>query len=472
MSLKITELIIHDFKRIRAVVIDPKTGKEKKPTVLTGDNGAGKSAILDALEWALKRTGTEQPVRRGAKKAIVEMTISNEKRKFSLRRSETTKGSHNLSVLSIESEDKKPVPSPQKFLSGLTASNIAFDPLEFLRMRPAERIEALREALNLDVSDLDAKEKEAYEERTLVNRDGKSLKERFSALPVPAQDAPTEEVKASDVVEKRDELKAQLDRVEELAGEAQEAKNAVAETEAEIKELRAKLTDQKAALTSANKAFTQANKAAPDPRELEKLEAEISDIDTRNAQARDATQYHKLKAELEAKRKESAGLSAKIDDLQAEKRKRVEEAAFPVEGMEILEDDVYVDGVPFTQLSTGQQIIVSAEVAMSENAELPLVLVREGALINKANLKLLFDSVNKRGFNLFIEKFQEEPGDEGLHIEDGSVIYEDGKKVEKPVPEPPEEDEEPEATAAEAEPPKEKEKAEDKGADMDAALGL
>ena len=66
--MTITELSIENVKRLQALRICPETGK---PVVITGDNSQGKSSILDAIQLALTNDGLEDPIRHGAKRAVV-----------------------------------------------------------------------------------------------------------------------------------------------------------------------------------------------------------------------------------------------------------------------------------------------------------------------------------------------------------------------------------------------------------------
>ena len=50
--------------------------------------------------------------------------------------------------------------------------------------------------------------------------------------------------------------------------------------------------------------------------------------------------------------------------------------------------------------------------------------------MNKENLRLMVDLAAERGYQLWIEKFQEEPSDIGFHIIDGAIAFEDGEAVE------------------------------------------
>ena len=90
-----------------------------------------------------------------------------------------------------------------------------------------------------------------------------------------------------------------------------------------------------------------------------------------------------------------------------------------------------MNGTFFSQLSTAEQIRISALVAMSQNPGLKIIIIREGALMNSANLTMLSELAAENGFQLWIEKFQEQKGESGLHIVDGAIAFEDGEAVGK-----------------------------------------
>ena len=99
----------------------------------------------------------------------------------------------------------------------------------------------------------------------------------------------------------------------------------------------------------------------------------------------------------------------------------------PIPGLAITDDVVTLNGVPFADLNTAQRIQVSAMIAMAQNPTLKVIFVREGALISRSNLAVLQDLADKKGYQLWIEKFQEEAGSTGLHIVEGHVEQIDGK---------------------------------------------
>ena len=125
----------------------------------------------------------------------------------------------------------------------------------------------------------------------------------------------------------------------------------------------------------------------------------------------------------------SQDYTEQLEVIEERKAKLTREAKMPVPGMTFDDDVVMVGDVRFDQLSTAEQIRTSALVAMASNPKLPIILIREGGLVNAKNLALITDAAKDRGFQIFIEKFQSEPGDVGLHIEDGNVTHIDGQSV-------------------------------------------
>lgn len=66
---------------------------------------------------------------------------------------------------------------------------------------------------------------------------------------------------------------------------------------------------------------------------------------------------------------------------------------------------------------------------MAQNPKLKVILIREGALVNKTNMKVLTDLAAIGGYQLWIEKFQEEASSDGLHITDGHISHVNGNPV-------------------------------------------
>lgn len=430
--MNILELQINDVKRISAVEINPATGES---VILTGDNAQGKSSVLDSIVFALSNTGLDDPIRHGRPSGSIKIALGRDQVEYTVERRVTKKGAY----LTLRDAKGVELSKAQTFLNGLLG-NYAFDPLEFTTLKPKEQVEALKAAAGLDFTELDATRLEKYNRRTVVARDGKEKKARFEAMTAPTPDVPAEEVSAAEKV-------VELEKLTAAANTATEAdKNlATAKTEQEAaREEVAKLQSQlEAAMHKANAAdekvvgaqvaATTAKEAAPTEEAITAAREAIASVDKTNAEVRAAREYRQLETELKALRLEHANLDRGIEQIDEQKKEMVKDAALPLDGLELTDDGVMFNGTFFSQMSTAEQIRISTLVAISQNPKLKIILIREGALMNRANIAMIADIARENGFQVWMEKFQEDPSDKGLHIVDGAVAFVDGKPVEAAI---------------------------------------
>ncbi|MFT4177011.1 MAG: hypothetical protein QM627_10185 [Luteolibacter sp.] len=424
--MNILELTINDVKRISAVEINSATGE---PVILTGDNAQGKSSVLDSIEVLLTNKGLDDPIRHGRTSAKITAGIGDSAVEYTLERKFTRSGD----TLTIVGPDGVKVPSPQKFLNSLVGS-FAFDPLAFTGLKPKEQVEALKQAAGLDFSKLDEERATAFTTRTDVGRRGKEAAAQLAAIPEPLPGTPEEEVSAAEVVAALNQLHQQLSAHQAAENRIESLKTAVAQAQAEVTRIGQLLVDAQTALSEKNEDLTAAKEnlltlPLPDEETLATASLSVNQVDQTNAAVREARKYRELKTKTENLRKEYADLTAQIEQIDAEKLEKVKSANLPLEGLELTDDGVIFNGTLFSQLSTAEQIRISTLVAMAQNSALKIILVREGTLINRANLALMAALAAERGCQLWIEKFQEDPSDTGLHIVDGRIGFVSGKAV-------------------------------------------
>jgi len=427
--MKILELQVSDLKRISAIEINPTTGK---PVVLTGDNGNGKSSILDSIVFALTNNGLDDPIRHGRPAGQVRIVLGQDKAECTIERRVTKKGTY-LTVLNAEGLK---IDKAQTFLNGLLG-NYAFDPLEFTRLKPKQQVEALKEAAGLNFDELDAKRAVAYARRTEVGRAGKEVAAQLQVVPEPVEGTPDEEVSASNLV---DELRGLEDATRHLASVKERVVKAIDKEEAALREidrlkalLKAAENHQTACATEideAQKAMKEAEKAAPTADQIEAARNAIAQVDQTNRAIRNARKWKELTERVTELRATYATLDREIEAVDEEKARLVSETALPLDGLEFTEEGVMYRGTFFNQLSTAEQIRISTLVAMAQNPTLRIVMIREGALINTENMKMIAELAESEDFQLWIEKFQEQAGDVGLHIVDGAVAFVDGEEVQ------------------------------------------
>lgn len=423
--MNILSLNITDLKRISAIEIDPTTGE---PIILTGDNGQGKSSVLDSILLALTNQGLDDPIRHGRPSGSVKLTLGDTKTEYILERKVTKTGDK----LTLTDANGIAVQKPQTFLNGLVG-NYAFDPLEFTRLKPKDQVEALKNAAGLDFADIDAARKAHYDERTAVTRDGKEAAAQLAALTAPGDDVPAEEVPVTVLVGK---LRVMEDAVRNHASANDyadlctenhaSALKTVARLESQLAEAKELAAEQEKLKLDAFAAMDKAATEQPTPEQLQAARDAIAQVDETNKAVRNAIAYKALDEKVKELRLKVANLNRRIEGIDEEKAAAIKNANLPLDGLELTDEGVMVHGTFFSQLSTAEQIRVSTLVAMSQNPTLKIVMIREGALVNSTNLAMIFEMARERGYQVWLEKFQETPGEVGLHIVDGAVAFVDG----------------------------------------------
>jgi predicted ATP-dependent endonuclease of OLD family len=426
--MKLLHLEIADVKRIRAIEIDPATNE---PIILTGDNAQGKSSVLDSIVYALSNTGLDDPIRHGRPSGSIKIVLGADKAEYNLDINITKKGRY----LTLTDARGVKVEKPQTFLNGLLG-NYAFDPVAFAELAPKPQVEALKKAAGLDFTELDARRVGFFNERTDVGRHGKDAKAQLDGMIEPGEGVPAEELSASALMASLRELEEADAFVSTARRQVQDAEEKARAADAEVSRLLALLESARAVaskagemVTEMDRALTNALAAAPTPEALAAAREAIEQVDKTNAAVRNKAAYQAKSKEVTELRAKYETLTRRIEEIDEAKIEAVKNADLPLDGLELTDDGVLYNGTFFKQLSTAEQIRISTLVAMAQNPELKIILIREGALINRANFKLIVDLAKDRDYQLWVEKFQEEPGETGLHIVDGAVAFEDGQAV-------------------------------------------
>ena len=426
--MKLLHLEISDVKRIKAVEIDPATNE---PIILTGDNAQGKSSVLDSIVYALSNTGLDDPIRHGRPSGSIKIVLGAEKAEYNLDINITKKGRY----LTLTDARGVKVEKPQTFLNGLLG-NYAFDPVAFAELAPKLQVEALKRAAGLDFTELDAQRLTHFNERTDVGRHGKDAKAQLDGMVAPTGEIPTEEQSASALMASLRELEERLTAVKSAEATHESAIARQSRATAEVERLTKLLADATAEVEASSDAAAKAfaglyatTDAAPTSKALTAAREAVEQVDKTNAAVRNKVAYEAKSKEVTELRAKYETLTRRIEEIDEAKIEAVKNADLPLDGLELTDDGVIYNGTFFKQLSTAEQIRISTLVAMAQNPELKIILIREGALINRANFKLIVDLAKDRDYQLWVEKFQEEAGPVGLHIVDGTVAFEDGQAV-------------------------------------------
>lgn len=445
---QVIALSVVGLKRISAMCIEPKTGK---PVVLKGDNEAGKSTVLDAIQLALTGEGAVNPIRHGESKAKITLEIGGKEREFTIERTYTTKGGASLVVKDKEGQQ---VPKPQTFLDSLRAQH-TIDPLRILGMNPKEQAEALCAQLGLTekMDDLDNAIEILMEKRRVESSNLKSIENRREAIKPAGRDVPDEMVDVAALALERDQLGTKQQEflaanqgVITLANTERERQKDVSDCNVEIERIKKELAAAERKAVAADKALVAAKKNRADADqeikrlapEQEKVTARVSQVNAELANAneineavRQKDQRATLTQEMVAAEKKVDAFTKDIEGKRSEKVNLVKKAKLPIDGLELTDSGLLFKGEPLADLNTASQIRVSAALAMAESPQLRILFIREGALVNDENKKVIFGIAQERDYQVWMEVFSPTDEGDGIFIEEGEISTIDGKKPKK-----------------------------------------
>ena len=410
-----------------------------------GANGQGKSSALTALVMALagKSGMPDYPdiaLRNGEKKGKVTIELTGDEElmesksitvELSLRKKTTGSVVEEFRVLDSTGEE---APEPRKLLQRLFTLR-AFDPLAFERMKPKEKATLVSQMLGLDLSKFDKEYNRVFEDRTVLGRDGKKLAAQFEAAPKHA-DAPTEEVKVVDLMAEMEKLQGEnkaradcernvakaKDRQVALTAKADALVEQIAALQKQLDETRIEIDDAEASELSAR---TKLSALPSRYEEITAVKDKIAKADETNRKVRENAAREALEKELKKSRGEYQKLTDRLTEIQEERAEAVAKAEWPMPGMELTEDGLLMNGLPFEQASTSQRIMASVKVGMALNPKLRLLVCQHGSDLDNETLDALDEVVRTSDFQCLVEIVTRSKEDEercAVIIADGEVV--------------------------------------------------
>lgn len=426
----IIELQVENVKRIRAVQVFPKGST----TVISGKNDQGKTSVLDSIDYAFRgeKSICEEPLRHGEKRGLVRVKLSEELNSVCTIERRFTPGG---TVLEIKNADGVQQKSPQALLDAII-SKVTFDPLSFVRMKPAEQLEQLRKLVGLDFTEVNSVRKLAFDERTLRNRELEAAKTKALAHPFnPA--APKEEITANDLIEQlavaKNKNNANEQKKQEYTRAITDLDTAMAwkrQLEAEIEAMEKALATKREHLSQQVEQCAKATLLKENlKKEVETLVAAdestalkaIADIHATN-QLVAANRLHKAaQDDVELLTGTVAALTAKIKECDDDKAAQIEFAQFPMPGLSFEEArGVLLNGAPFQQGSGARQLQASVAIGLALNPKVRVILIRDGSLLDDESMALVKDMAAQAKAQIWVEVVNSKDPC-AIVIEDGGV---------------------------------------------------
>ena len=409
----IVRLQASNVMNIDAIVVEANGNN----VTLTGKNGAGKSAFLKAIEFALSGkalASTPEPVRHGQESGDILLDLGDivVKRHFT----------NESSTVKIENKDGAVFKSPQALLDKFRG-NISFDPMSFASLPEKQQKEVLLGMIDLpiDLDELDLKRKGIYDKRTEVNRDINRLKALLDSIPI-FPDVPDEEESAVDVIadmQKASEQIAINERGRQLLRKYQHQSDMLFEKQANLK---AELETCTADINALQPEIAQIGadvESMVDP-DLEQFKCKLEDVEQINIRVRRMQERTKTVNQLIDLKAAGLGMTVDMTAIDTLKTKTISEAGMPVPGLGFNESGVTFDDVPLSQCSDGQKRLISARIGMAMNPDLRVLWVNDASLLDTESINDLKVMADENGYQLWLELVSDSDT-VGVVIEDKGV---------------------------------------------------
>lgn len=424
---KVINLQAQNIKRIKAIDITPKADVVK----IKGRNGQGKSTTLDCILWALEgaRNVQKMPIRNGEEKGTIRLDLGDMIIERTFWRTED--GGYDTR---LKAETKQGYLVRQDAITRLT-NRLSFDPLEFTRMKPREQYELLAGFVEgVDLDKFEADQKADFEERTVVNR--RAAEAETGAQMIVLSDDPGEGVDEQAIAREMQHageqnvaaVRAKQKLIDEPLAYAKDQEARATSEEDELAELLGNIEDLRARIKSRREAVERLRKDAAEavvaqPIDTAEIAAKLAQASAHNRAVAAYRQAAKRKAELATAALEHNKRSTELTQRREARAKTVQDAitaaTLPVDGLGFGAGYVTFDGLPLEQASDAERLRISAAIAMRQNADLRVMRIREGSLLDAESMQLLTDMAREHNYQVWIEIVGEE-GD-GFIIEDGTV---------------------------------------------------
>ena len=403
--MKIIELKSSNIKRIKAVEL--KLDEKNNVVMITGRNGQGKTSILDSIWYALagKKAIQDKPIRDGEEKGEIEVDVDG----YIIKRTFTDKGSY----LTVNNQEGAKYSNPQEFLDYIMG-NLSFDPLEFSRLDNKKKIEELTKIVGLDINTFEQRKKELTQERLIIGREMKTIgvpnEENIAqALKLKGK----EEVSVAELSKQVQEANTVHIAFIHAQSQIKIANDSIAAKQKQIEQLQNEIKKHEFDIAEQqNVKDTEVD--------VESLKKQIQNAEAENALIREAKNLLAINEKAMAKREEYTRLTGLIVVNEEEKKIKLAEAKMPIKGLSWEEDKVLYNNIPYEQISAAEQLRVSMAIAMASNPKLKVILIRDGSLLDKDNMKVIEEMARDKDFQVWIERV-DDSGKVGIYIEDGEI---------------------------------------------------
>lgn len=416
--IKINALEIENVKRIRAVALEPTANGL---TIIGGNNGQGKTSVLDAIAWALggdrlrpdnaERQGSTLPPR-------IKVVLSN-----GLVVERTGKNS-NLKVT-----DPNGQRHGQQLLNSVV-EELALDLPKFMNAGDREKADILLKIIGVkdQLTAMERREKELYNQRLLLGRTAEQKEKYAKEMPF-YPDAPEAVVTVTELIQRQQMLLAQNGENQQKRFRLEQMLQTKGRMEHDIMELKSKITMLEAQYETLTQDIRTAQMTVEQLRDesTAEIERDIAEIEKINMKVRSNMDRAKAEDEAMQYKAQYEELSRQLDDARKERYALLNNAPLPLPGLSVEDGELTYNGFKWGSISSAQQLKIATAIVRAINPNCAFVLMDKLEQMDLKTLQEFGAWLQEQGLQVIATRVS--TGDEC------SVIIEDGMAVAETLPE-------------------------------------
>ena len=403
--VKINTLELENIKRIKAVTLAPS---ENGLTIIGGNNGQGKTSVLDAIAWALggeKYRPTSAQREGSVIPPHLRITLSNG---LIVER----KG-ENGSLKVTDPEGRK---GGQQLLNEFV-EQLALNLPKFMDATPKAKAETLLKIIGVGdkLRALDLQIEQRYNQRTEIGRIAQQKHKYADELPVHA-DAPAEEISITELIGRQQAILARN-------GENQRKRADRERYDRELAQAQIDFDRAKNALEQAEQNALAARKSAEDLRDesTAEIEQSIADIDIINRKVRENASRERAEQDAADLDAQYSALSEEIDSLRFERTNLLNNADLPLAGLSVEDGELVYNGVKWDCMSGAEQLKIAAAIVRKLNPECGFVLMDKLEQMDAKTLAEFGNWLEQEGLQVIATRVST-GGECSVIIEDGMSV--------------------------------------------------
>ena len=418
-NIKINRFEAENVKRIKAVKVEPTADGL---TIIGGNNGQGKTSVLDAITWALggNRHKPSEPQRRDSViPPYLRVELSNG---LIVER----KGK-NSDLKVIDPNDNK---AGQALLDEFI-EQLALDLPRFMESNNKEKANTLLQIIGVGdkLYELEKKEQEIYSRRHAIGQIA-DQKEKFAKEMPTYRDVPEDLVSASELIKEQQDLLAKngenqrkRNNLQQLKQKDMRLKDQVKTIEDQIESLKEKLYALTAEHTVIIQDIMTAEKTVKELQDesTSEIEQSISNIEETNRKIRANLDKEKAQDDAREYTVQYDELTADVESVRKQKIDLLKNAKLPLEGLSVEDGELTYNGDKWDNMSGSDQLIVSTAIVRKLNPNCGFVLLDKLEQMDLVTLQEFGNWLEAEGLQAIATRVS--TGEEcSIVIEDGYVV--------------------------------------------------